>query len=67
MPAWYDITGFTLQSREDLAGLELSQLAIEKLIEHEIAQGIPPERIILGGFSQGGALSLLPVCRVVIV
>ena len=58
MPAWYDITGFTLQSREDLAGLELSQLAIEKLIEHEIAQGIPPERIILGGFSQGGALSL---------
>lgn len=58
MPAWYDITGFTLQSREDLAGLELSQIAIEKLIEHEIAQGIAPERIILGGFSQGGALSL---------
>lgn len=58
MPAWYDITGFTLESREDLAGLELSQQAIEKLIEHEIAQGIAPERIILGGFSQGGALSL---------
>jgi phospholipase/carboxylesterase len=58
MPAWYDIAGFDLQAREDLAGLELSQIAIEKLIEHEIAQGIAPERIVLGGFSQGGALTL---------
>lgn len=58
MPAWYDILGFSLQSREDLVGLQASQLAIEQLIEQEIIQGIAPERIVLGGFSQGGALTL---------
>lgn len=58
MPAWYDILGFSLQAREDLSGLQLSQAAVGHLIEQEIAQGIAPERIVLGGFSQGGALTL---------
>lgn len=58
MQAWYDILGFSLHSREDLTGLQQSQSAIEQVIEHEIASGIAPERIILGGFSQGGALTL---------
>lgn len=58
MPAWYDIVGFSLQAREDLPGLQASQLAIDQLIEQEITQGIVPERIVLGGFSQGGASTL---------
>ena len=58
MPAWYDISGFSFDKREDLAGLESSRFMIEALIQHQVQQGISPERIILGGFSQGGALSL---------
>jgi phospholipase/carboxylesterase len=58
MPAWYDILGFSMQAREDLSGLQTSQLAIDQLIEQEITQGIAPERIVLGGFSPGGASSL---------
>jgi phospholipase/carboxylesterase len=59
MPAWYDILGLTLDSRQDFIGLEESRAHIDALIEHEIARGIKPERIFLGGFSQGGALALV--------
>lgn len=58
MPAWYDITGFSKENREDLAGLEHSRLLVDALIQNEIAKGILPERIFLGGFSQGGGLTL---------
>ena len=58
MRAWYDITGFDLQSREDEAGIRRSQQALHDLIEFEKKQGIPTERIILAGFSQGGAIAL---------
>jgi len=58
MRAWYDITGFDLQSREDESGIRQSQQAIHELIEFEKKQGIPSERIILAGFSQGGAIAL---------
>ncbi len=58
MRAWYDIydTGFT--RREDGEGIRTSADAIDKLIEREIASGVRSERIILAGFSQGGAIAL---------
>ncbi|MEB0140121.1 MULTISPECIES: carboxylesterase [unclassified Undibacterium] len=58
MRAWYDILGTDIAKREDENGLRQSQLAIEQLIEREIARGIPAERIILAGFSQGCAMAL---------
>lgn len=58
IPAWYDITGLTLADREDFSGLEQSRYQIDALIEQQIQQGIAAERIMLGGFSQGGALAI---------
>lgn len=58
MPAWYDILGADLVSRQDAAGIEQSARAISRLIEHEISRGIAPERIVLAGFSQGCAMAL---------
>ena len=58
MRAWYDIRTPDFISREDEAGVRTSQHAIEQLIERENARGIPCERIVLAGFSQGGAITL---------
>ena len=58
MPAWYDIRGTDLVSRQDTAGIEKSALAIAALIEREASRGIPYQRIVLAGFSQGSAMAL---------
>ena len=58
MPAWYDIRGADLVSRQDAEGIQKSALAISALIEHEIARGIAPDAIVLAGFSQGCAMAL---------
>jgi len=58
MPAWYDITGVDLVSRQDALGIQKSEAAITALIEREIARGIAPQRIVLAGFSQGCAMAL---------
>ena len=58
MRAWYDILGADLTRREDESGLRKSQKSIEDLIANEKARGIPAERIILAGFSQGCAMTL---------
>jgi len=58
MPAWYDIYGPDLLQRQDAAGIAQSAHAIAALIEHEIARGVPAERIVLAGFSQGCAMAL---------
>jgi phospholipase/carboxylesterase len=58
MRAWYDILGMDLVRREDEIGLRKSQQQIEQLIAREIERGIPAERIILAGFSQGCAMTL---------
>ena len=58
MPAWYDIVGADLVSRQDAAGIKKSERAIVALIEHEIARGIPAQHIVLAGFSQGCAMAL---------
>ena len=58
MRAWYDIKMVDLMRQEDEAGLRASQADCEKLIAHEVARGIPKNRIVLAGFSQGGAITL---------
>ena len=58
MPAWYDILGPNLISQQDAAGIQASERAIVALIAHEVARGIPADRIVLAGFSQGCAVAL---------
>lgn len=58
MPAWYDILGVDLISRQDAAGIQRSAHAIAALIEHEVARGIAHRNIVLAGFSQGCAMAL---------
>ena len=58
MRAWYDIRSFDRNVGEDEAGFKASAEAIGSLIAREVARGIPAARIVLAGFSQGGAVSL---------
>ncbi|MCG2586260.1 alpha/beta hydrolase [Massilia sp. TS11] len=58
MRAWYDILGTDLVRREDEAGLRASQKLVEDLIARERARGVPANRIVLAGFSQGCAMTL---------
>lgn len=57
MPAWYDILEMNLERKVDEAQLIASAEAVQQLIEREIARGVPSEKIILVGFSQGGAVA----------
>ncbi|HUG22986.1 alpha/beta hydrolase [Piscinibacter sp.] len=63
MRAWYDIVGADLAQREDEAGLRRSMAAVEALIDGERARGIAAQRIVLAGFSQGCAVTLLTGLR----
>ncbi len=58
MPAWYDLYGLEKDSKEDHAGIEKMSDEIHLLIQQEIAGGIDANKIVLAGFSQGGALTL---------
>ncbi len=58
MPAWYDFKDADFSSRADLAGVRKSQAQIEAIIANEAKRGIPARRIVLAGFSQGGAMAL---------
>lgn len=53
-----DGTAESLRRNEDEAGIVASQAYFHALIQQEVDAGIPPDRIVLGGFSQGGAMSL---------
>jgi predicted esterase len=60
MPAWYDIRSLSdMDQAEDEQGMLKTSESITQLIRDEIQAGIPSERIVSGGFSQGGAISLL--------
>jgi phospholipase/carboxylesterase len=63
MRAWYDIVGFDTDSPQDDAGLRRSMALVEALLAREKARGIPAHRIVLAGFSQGCAMSLLTGLR----
>ena len=58
MRAWYDIRALAGVRREDEAGVRQSARQIESLIARERQRGIPAERLVLAGFSQGGAMAL---------
>lgn len=58
MRAWYDIAGFDFNARQDEAGVRGSIREVETLIAREHERGVPSERIVLAGFSQGGAVAL---------
>ena len=58
MRAWYDIHGFDARAPQDEAGIRRSIDAVEALIAREHERGVPSERIVLAGFSQGGAIAL---------
>lgn len=58
MRAWFDIIALQLNAPQDLSGMKATQQLIEKLIAKEIQVGIPANKIVLAGFSQGGAMAL---------
>uniref|UniRef100_A0A0D9R4Q4 Acyl-protein thioesterase 1 n=1 Tax=Chlorocebus sabaeus TaxID=60711 RepID=A0A0D9R4Q4_CHLSB len=58
MSSWFDIIGLSPDSQEDKSGIKQAAENIKALIDQEVKNGIPSDRIILGGFSQGGTLSL---------
>lgn len=58
MRAWYDILELSLQRRVDEAGIRRTAVSLEGLIAREKARGMPANRIVLAGFSQGGAMAL---------
>jgi phospholipase/carboxylesterase len=58
MRSWYDIKSLDLHNRADLAGVEQAEKAVQALIQEQIDAGIPAEKIVLAGFSQGGVVSL---------
>ena len=63
MRAWYDLLSMDRNAAEDEAGIRDSATGIDALIAREIARGIAPERIVMAGFSQGGAMALFTALR----
>jgi phospholipase/carboxylesterase len=63
MRAWYDLKGLDRKAAEDVAGFRHTDALIRQLIAREGARGIPTNRIVLAGFSQGGAVSLYTSVR----
>ena len=61
MPAWYDIAGTDLESRQDEKGIRESAAAVDEMLAGEFARG--HSRVFLGGFSQGAALSVFAGLR----
>ena len=58
MPSWYDIVGLDEKSSEKVDGIEASVEVVRGIVQEELLIGVAPSRIVLAGFSQGGALSL---------
>lgn len=57
MPAWYDILEMSIARKVDTPQLEISATATHALIEREIERGVPADKIVVAGFSQGGAVA----------
>jgi phospholipase/carboxylesterase len=63
MRAWYDIKGLNREGTEDAVGIRESEKLVRNLVEEQIARGIPASRIVIAGFSQGGAMALQTALR----
>ncbi|GBF92974.1 hypothetical protein Rsub_05810 [Raphidocelis subcapitata] len=60
MPGWYDISSLDdIDQREDAEGLRESKRYVESLVAAEAEAGVPSERVVVAGFSQGGAVALM--------
>jgi predicted esterase len=60
MPGWYDITSLeSIAGREDRGGLAETRRYVASLIAAEVAAGVPSDRIVVAGFSQGAAAALM--------
>ena len=62
MRAWYDVTGFEARG-EDEKGIRQSAALINQLVTREVGRGVSTDRIVLAGFSQGGAMALFSALR----
>jgi phospholipase/carboxylesterase len=58
MRAWYDILGLDRHSAQDETGIRTADASVRALIKRENERGVPTNRIVLAGFSQGGAMAL---------
>ncbi|BAP55429.1 phospholipase/carboxylesterase [Thioploca ingrica] len=58
MPGWYDVFGMDLTVQQDVQGIRESEQIVHHYLAQEIEQGISTQRIVLAGFSQGGAIVL---------
>ena len=58
MRGWYDLTGMEIVKQEDVSGLDESTEIVDSLVARECARGVPRSHIVVGGFSQGGAVAL---------
>ena len=58
MPSWFDLHGLDENARDDEEGIMKAVARVNRIIDEQVANGIPSERIIVGGFSQGGAVAL---------
>lgn len=58
MPSWFDLKSLDISGPEDEDGIKKATLAVHEMINKEISDGIASNRIMIGGFSQGGALAL---------
>ncbi len=56
MRAWYDIVSLDAEGRADAAGVQESTAIVEALIAREVERGVAPDRIVVAGFSMGGAI-----------
>ncbi|TCD61322.1 hypothetical protein EIP91_008583 [Steccherinum ochraceum] len=59
MSSWFDIFAFDGSKGDDVQGMQKTVSSLSQLISNEVDSGIPSERIVLGGFSQGAAMTLL--------
>jgi len=63
MPGWYDISSLSIVENEDEEGIKESSTILSELCQEQEANGIASSRIIVAGFSQGGAIALHCGCR----
>ena len=63
MRAWYDIVDIDLANRADETGVAESMVQVEALVAREVERGVPRSRVVLAGFSQGGAVALASALR----
>lgn len=63
MRAWYDILSLTRMDRQDEAGIKDSERIVHGFIQRELDIGVPAQRIVIAGFSQGGAITLHTALR----